>query len=101
MKPFLWGVGVGSIVLLVVIFSAGWVEPSGSAQAREIEASAVLDRFASISIAPLMQDPDREVRLKEMKALDSWKRGDFLLRPLLFKPERVNRRGYFGADHDD
>ena len=26
-----------------------------------------------------MEDPNREARLKEMKALDSWKRGDFVM----------------------
>ena len=79
-KPFVWGVAVGSIVLLIVIFSAGWVVTSGSAQAqaREIAGDAVLDRLAPISIAQFMEDPNREVRLKEMKALDSWKRGDFV-----------------------
>jgi hypothetical protein len=41
-KPFMWGMAVGSIVLLVVIFSAVWVVTSGSAQAqvREIAAHA-------------------------------------------------------------
>ncbi len=31
-KPFVWGIVVGVIVLLIVIFSAGWVVTSGSAQ---------------------------------------------------------------------
>ena len=31
-KPFVWGSAVGAIVLLIVIFSAGWVVTSGSAQ---------------------------------------------------------------------
>jgi hypothetical protein len=80
-KPFVWGMAVGSIVLLIVIFSAGWVVTSGSAQAqaREIAASAVLDRLAPISIAQFMADPNKDARLKEMKALDSWKRGDFVM----------------------
>jgi len=79
-KPFVWGVVAGSIVLLIVIFSAGWVVTSGSAQtqAREIAADAVLDRLAPISVAQFMKDPNREALLKEMKALDSWKRGDFV-----------------------
>jgi hypothetical protein len=71
---------VGSIVFLILIFSAGWVVTNGSAQAqaREIVANAVLDRLASISVAQFTVDPNREARLKEMKALDSWKRGDFV-----------------------
>jgi hypothetical protein len=81
LKPFVWGMAVGSIVLLIVIFSAGWVVTSGSAQvqAREIAASAVLDRLGPISVAQFMEDPNRDARLKEMKALDSWKRGDFVM----------------------
>ena len=30
-KPFTWGMAVGMVVLLIVIFSAGWVVTSGSA----------------------------------------------------------------------
>jgi len=80
-KPFMWGMGVGAVVLLIVIFSAGWVVTSGSAQAqaKEIAATAVMDRLAPISVAQYMQDPNREARLKEMKAVDSWKRGDFVM----------------------
>ncbi|MBN2033912.1 MAG: hypothetical protein JW836_11590 [Deltaproteobacteria bacterium] len=79
-RPFLWGMAVGSIVLLIVIFSAGWVVTSGSAQAqaRDIAADAVLDRLAPISVAQFMEDPNKEARFKEMIALDSWKRGDFV-----------------------
>jgi len=80
-KPFVWGMAVGMVVLMIVGFSAGWVVTSGSAQAqaREIAANAVLERLAPISVAQFMEDPNRVARLKEMKALDSWKRGDFVM----------------------
>jgi hypothetical protein len=73
-KPFLWGSVVGSIVLLIVIFSAGWVVTSSSAKvmALEISTNAVLDRLAPIAIAQFMQDPNKEMRLTEMKKLESW-----------------------------
>jgi len=73
-KPFFWGMGVGAIVLLIVIFSAGWVVTSNSAkaEAKSVAADAVMDRLAPIAIAQFMQDPNRENRLKEMKKLDSW-----------------------------
>ena len=47
-KPFAWGLGVGAIVMLIVIFSAGWVVTSGSAKAnaKKISADAVVDRLA-------------------------------------------------------
>jgi hypothetical protein len=64
----------GAIVLLIVIFSAGWVVTSGSAkaEARLMAGQAVLDRLAPIAIAQFMQDPNKEERLKELKKLDSY-----------------------------
>jgi hypothetical protein len=80
LKPFAWGIAVGMVVLLIVIFSAGWVMTSKSAKAmaNEISTNAVVDRLAPISVAQFMQDPNREERLKELKALDSWKRADYV-----------------------
>jgi len=79
-KPFVWGMVVGAIVLLIVIFSTGWVVTSGSAQAKaeEMAKQAVVDRLAPICVAQFQQDPNREERLKELKELDSWKRGDYV-----------------------
>ena len=79
-KPFAWGMAVGAIVLLIVIFSAGWVVTSNSAKAmaHEISTNAVLDRLAPISVAQFMQDPNKEERLKELKDLDFWKRGEYV-----------------------
>ena len=73
-KPFVWGMVVGSVVLLIVIFSAGWVVTSGSAKAEAtaMAADAVMDRLAPIALAQFMQDPNKEERLMEMKKLDSW-----------------------------
>jgi hypothetical protein len=80
MKIFAWGMAVGSIVLLIVIFSTGWVVTSGSAKAmaREIAATAVVDRLAPIAVAQFMRDPNKNARLKELKTLDIWKRSDFV-----------------------
>ena len=52
------------VVLLIVVFSAGWVVTSDSAKAmaHEISANAVVDRLAPISVAQFMQDPNREER---------------------------------------
>jgi len=79
-KAFVWGSVVGMVVLLIVIFSAGWVVTSNSAkaQAHEIATAAVVDRLAPISVVQFMQDPNREERLKELKALDYWKRADYV-----------------------
>jgi hypothetical protein len=73
-KPFVWGMVVGSVVLLIVIFSAGWVVTSGSAEAeaKAIATDAVMNRLAPIAVAQFMQDPNREERLKELKKLKLW-----------------------------
>jgi len=79
-KPFVWGLAVGMVVLMIVAFSAGWVVTSGTAdsQAKQISTSAVLDRLVPISIAQFMKDPNKAERLTEMKAADHWKRGEFV-----------------------
>ena len=79
-KPFAWGMAVGMIVLLIVIFSAGWVVTNNSAKARayEISTNAVVERLAPISVAQFMQDPNREERLEELKKLSSWQRADYV-----------------------
>ena len=75
-KPFVWGMVVGAIVLLIVIFSTGWVVTSSSAE--EIAEKAVVDRLAAICVAQFQQDPNREERLKELKETGSWKRSDYV-----------------------
>jgi len=79
-RPFLWGSAAGAVVLLIVIFSAGWVVTSGSAQikAKAMVTSAVMERLAPISIAQFMEDPNKEARLIDLKKLDYWKRGEFV-----------------------
>jgi hypothetical protein len=79
-RPFLWGSAVGAIALLIVIFSAGWVVTSSSAQikAEAMVTSAVLERLAPIAVAQFMLDPNKEERLTDLKNLDYWKRGEFV-----------------------
>ena len=50
-KPFAWGMAVGAIVLLIVVFSAGWVVTSGTAksEAKLMATNAVMDRLAPIA----------------------------------------------------
>jgi len=79
-KAFVWGIVVGAIVLLIVIFSAGWVVTSGSAQdtAEEMVEKALVDHLAPICVTQFQQDPNREERLKELKEKSSWERGDYV-----------------------
>jgi hypothetical protein len=71
-KPFAWGLGVGAIVLLIVIFAAGWVVTSSSAEAKaeEMVEKAVLNRLAPIAFAQFMQDPNKEEHIREMEKLE-------------------------------
>jgi len=73
-KPFAWGMAVGAIVLLIVVFSAGWVVTSGTAkaEAKVMASNAVMNRLAPIAVAQFMLDPNKEERLKELKKLESW-----------------------------
>jgi hypothetical protein len=79
-KPFAWGMGVGALVLLIVIFSAGWVVTSSSAEAKaeEMVSEAVLGRLAPIAVTQFMQDPNKEEHLTELKELDYWKRSEYV-----------------------
>jgi hypothetical protein len=79
-KPFVWGMVVGSVLLLMVIFSTGLVMTSSSAKlkAQIIAKDAVLSRLAPIAVAQFMQDPNGEERLKEMKKLRILQRGDYV-----------------------
>ena len=73
-KPFALGMGVGAIVLLIVIFAAGWVVTSSSAkaEAKIIASDAVMNRLAPIAVTQYMQDPNKEEHLKELKKLESY-----------------------------
>ena len=79
-KPFALGLGVGAVVLLIVVFATGWVVTSGSAAANEkvVAQEAVIAHLAPIAVAQFMQDPNRKELLKELKGVDSWKRGDYV-----------------------
>ncbi|MFC1867786.1 hypothetical protein ACFL0H_06610 [Thermodesulfobacteriota bacterium] len=82
-KPFAWGIGAGAIVLLIVIFAAGWVVTSGAAkaEAKTMATDAVMDRLAPIAVTQFMQDPNKEEHLKELKKLESYgnpNRGDYV-----------------------
>jgi len=79
-KPFAWGIVVGAVVLLIVIFSAGWVVTSGSAKAKaeKMAQDAIVDRLAPICVEQFLKDSKKKERLKELKDIDSWKRGEYV-----------------------
>jgi len=80
MKSFVWGIAVGMAVLLIVVFSTGWMVTSGSARnkAEQIAKKAVVDNLAPICVAQFLQDPNRKERLEELKEMKFWQRGDYV-----------------------
>ena len=79
-KTGLWsaigGAIAGAIILAIIGFNwVGWVTGD---TAQKMVKDAVVDRLASIGVAQFQQDPNREERLKELKKIDSWKRGDYV-----------------------
>lgn len=79
-KPFVWGIVVGALVLLIVVFATGWVVTSKSAETAAVERveNAVIDRLVKIGIAQFEMDPNREALLNELKEVDYWKSGEFI-----------------------
>ena len=79
-KPFVQGIVVGAIVLLIVVFSTGWVVTSSSAEtaAEKMTEQAVVDRLTAICVAQFQQDPIREERLTELKEISSFQRDDYV-----------------------
>ena len=77
---FFWGMAAGAIVLLIIIFSAGWVVTSGSAQekAEEMSEKAVIDQLAPICVEQFLNDPNKEERLKELKEKSYWEKDSYV-----------------------
>jgi hypothetical protein len=79
-QPFVLGMAVGAIVLLIVIFWAGWVvtQSSAQAEARQTAEKTVLDKLVPICVDQFQKDPNKEERLKELEGKSSWDRGDYV-----------------------
>jgi hypothetical protein len=71
-----WGFVVGAVVVAILGFTwGGWVT---AGTARQMTAEALLASRTSICIAQFMDGPKHAEQLKEFRALDSWKRSDFV-----------------------
>jgi len=78
--PFVSGVVVGAIVLLIVIFAASWVVTSSSAndKATQMVEEAIVDRLASIAVVQFHQDPNKEDKLNEMREMRYYQRNEYV-----------------------
>ena len=71
-----WGFICGAIVTMIIGFGWGGWTTAGTTQKMTDE--AVLASQAAICVAQFMNQPNHEKYLKELGAMDSWKRGEFI-----------------------
>ena len=78
--PFIWGVVIGAIALLIVIFWTGWVMTSSSAkeQGEQMAKEAVLENLVPICVEQYLQDPNKVERFAELKEKSSYQRDDYV-----------------------
>ena len=79
-KLLVWGAIGGAIVLAIIGFALGGWVTGNTAQnmAKEMADKAVVDRLAPICVAQFQQDPKKKEHLDELKATNSWERGDYV-----------------------
>jgi hypothetical protein len=79
-KTGVWGAVGGAIMAIIIGFAwGGWVLGSNSLDmGEEMARNAVVERLAPICVAQFNQDPERDKKLKELKAIDSWKRDEYI-----------------------
>ncbi len=75
-KYGVWGVIVGAIIVMITGFAWGGWSTSGTTQ--KMTDAAVLASQAEICVGQFMAQTDHEAKLKELGAMDSWKRSEFI-----------------------
>ena len=78
--PFIWGIVIGAIALLIVIFWTGWVVTSSTAEAegKQMAKEAVLENLVPICVELYLQDPYKVVRFGVLKETSSYQRDDYV-----------------------
>ena len=78
--PFLWGVVIGAIALLIVIFWTGWVVTSSTSedQGKQMAKEAVLENLVPICVEQYLQDPNKVVKFEELKGTSNYQRDDYV-----------------------
>ena len=79
-SPFVFGMAVGAIVLLIVGFSADWVVTTGAAhkEAERIAQESVVEELVPICVAQFEQEPNKTEALQQLKEQSTWARGDYV-----------------------
>ena len=81
-KSFFWNAIVGAIIISIVGFSwLGWVT-GGTAQqeAKQMSEEAVNDRLSKICVYQAIQDPRKDLKLKELKEKSSYEKDDYVMK---------------------
>ena len=78
--PFIWGVAIGSIGLLIIIFWTGWVVTGSTSESegKKMAKEAVLENLVPICIAQYNQDPDKAEKFVELKDKAYYLRDDYV-----------------------
>lgn len=71
-----WGLVIGAVIAIIIGFSWGGWTTSSTAQSRT--EAAIVESQAAICVAQFIAQPNYEEKIKELGALDSWKKGDFI-----------------------
>lgn len=79
-KPALWGALAGAAALAFLGFTwGGWITGTkAAASADERVSIAVVDVMAPICVERFKRASDGAARLTELKAMDSWSRGEYV-----------------------
>lgn len=73
-----WGLILGAAAAVIVGFNwGGWTNRDASQERTE---AAVLSARAAICVAQFTKEPNRQQRLKELKAVSTWERAAFIER---------------------
>ena len=78
--PFIWGVVIGAIGLLIVIFWTGWVVTSSTAEyeGKKMAKEAVLENLVPICVEQYLQDPNKIEKFAKMKDKAYYLRDDYV-----------------------
>ena len=81
-KSFIGNAIVGAIVMSIVGFSwLGWVlESTANQKAKQMSEEAVIVSLAEICVYQASQDPEKDLRLKELIKESSWTRDDYVIK---------------------
>ena len=71
-----WGLILGAVIAMIIGFAWGGWTTRGTSQ--QMSDAAVLTTRAAICVAQFTKAPNYQERLKELKALSSWQRAEFI-----------------------